>query len=335
MRHELTDDELAADWAGGISFALTSLQNEWGNDTATLDFSVTSLTALLDDFQSAYDTPAEAIIPEQRPDTQAAMAYLGETLLQVCNGRWGWDGQPGFAERGTPGIADRSVRAAITDTYWGWSGNPAGAPSGIPVLVPDPVLNLETVSPLHLILAAIDDGDGDPWRKRYEELATVVSDYAASHPEWVPEQTEIPPVGDCYSIPGPSPVLTAWLATREALLPQWSPGSGAWDFSPESLDRLDELICAHIANWEALDDPANRELVEGAVWYLGETLIRNGTSSGRPSRWVYRSWARKDGESGLVCFQVQANNNRTLTTPYYSLSSEKRTARRSFDRWNG
>lgn len=44
------------------------------------------------------------------------------------------------------------------------------------------MLGLEPASPLHLICAAIDAREDDPWREPYEKLAAVVSDFAASHP---------------------------------------------------------------------------------------------------------------------------------------------------------
>lgn len=56
------------------------------------------------------------------------------------------------------------------------------------------MLGLEPASPLHLICAAIDAREDDPWREPYEKLAAVVSDFAASHPEWLPAEIETPPV---------------------------------------------------------------------------------------------------------------------------------------------
>ena len=330
----MTRDDLAADWAGGISPALTGLADDRGSDATPLDFAAATLTELLADLRLAYDTPAEAIHPDQRPDLLAIAGYLGETLLQVCSGRWDWDDEPGFAERGRPQITDPTVLAALADGYWGWDANPAGTPPGIPVLAPDPVLGIAAISPLHLVLSALSDRGGDPWRSRYDELAAAVSDYAAAHPDWAPEQTETPGVGDCYGIPGPSPILNAWLAKWDNEFHSWAERfPGDWDFGGESLDRLDDLVAAHATSPQDLDAPQNRFLIEGAVWYLGEAQRRGG----RPSRWVYRDWRDMPTDSDLAHFELQSNDNAAVSLPYIILSSaaedQDRKSRRKFDRW--
>ena len=333
----MTRDELAADWAGGISPAVAALSYELGPDAATLDFSGVSLTGRLADVRLAYDSPDEAITPDERPYLLQLAAYLGETLLQVCSGRWDWDDAPGFAERGRPAVADPAVLTALTGTYWGWEGNPAGTPPGLPVLAPDPVLGIPAISPLHLLLTALEDRAGDPWRTRYDELAAAVSDYAATHPEWTPEQTESPSIGDCYGIPGPSPILNAWLTKWDSEFDTWTERfPGVWDFSGQSLDRLDDLLCGNAETPNVLE---NRFLIEGATWYLGEAQRRNGNRNGRPSRWVYRGWRSEPGESDLVCFELQSDDNLRLSWPYVTLCcvAEDHVARsrRKFDRWRG
>jgi hypothetical protein len=56
-----------------------------------------------------------------------------------------------------------------------------------------------------------------------------------------------------------------------------------WDFGPDSLDTLEELVIQRGSTPEQLlDDEHNAAFVDGAVWYVGEVLRR-----GRPSPWEY------------------------------------------------
>jgi hypothetical protein len=99
---------------------------------------------------------------------------------------------------------------------------------------------------------------------------------------------EDPPPPSAPPTPGPefdieagdrpsAEVLAQWLAKREATVPGWVSAYGdlgAWDFSPESLDLLESLVRGVVVSLDDLTDPANRELLQGAAWYLGEVMIR-------------------------------------------------------------
>jgi hypothetical protein len=83
--------------------------------------------------------------------------------------------------------------------------------------------------------------------------------------------------------------LHRWLSEREAQFPAWvrdyggDGGEAAWDFSPESLDALEELVIERGATPEQLlEDEQNAPFVDGALWYLGEVLRR-----ARPLPWEY------------------------------------------------
>ncbi|BBZ67151.1 MAG: hypothetical protein U0R77_07290 [Mycolicibacterium insubricum] len=265
----------------------------------------------------------------------------GETFALVCGGNWDWDDEPGFAERGLPAVTDPVTLASIASTYFGFDDNPAGTPAGIPVVLPDAALGLAPVSPVHLLLAGVTDRDTDLWRDTYQELAGFVAGYATAHPEWAPKQTDTPTVGEGFSTPGPSPVRTAWLATWQNEFPAWARRyPGEWDFTAESMDQLDEMVLGRFTDVAELADPANRDSVEGACWYLGEALIRHGAQSGMPSRWIYRSWLKKpDVSSDLVCFQIQGNDTTRMTTPYYAFfnAAEQHLpkSRRKLNGWRG
>jgi hypothetical protein len=119
-----------------------------------------------------------------------------------------------------------------------------------------------------------------------------------------------------------TPELEGWLAEREAgfagWVERWAP-DGTWDFSSSSLDRLDELLTRLLGDSGALRDPANRDLVDGAVWYLDEAFRRSGGGEwswkdepgGRPVPYVVNLGA--DGRSQLPLVQLRMG----MRTPGY------------------
>ncbi|MEU4690289.1 hypothetical protein [Actinoplanes sp. NPDC023714] len=75
-----------------------------------------------------------------------------------------------------------------------------------------------------------------------------------------------------------NPRLTTWLAAQQAAFPAWSERTGQdWDFSIDSLDRLERLLRQRFAGWdevraaEEAEDPA----VTVPAWYLGEVQNRH------------------------------------------------------------
>ncbi|BBZ64626.1 hypothetical protein MINS_00550 [Mycolicibacterium insubricum] len=336
----MTRDELAADWTGGIPFALETLVDDKDPDPITFDFSAESLTRLLAEVRLVMRDAADVLDTDDPEHRRGVLAYLGETFALVCGGSWDWDDEPGFAERGLPAVTDPVTLASIASTYFGFDDNPAGTPAGIPVVLSDAALGLAPVSPVHLLLAGVTDRDTDLWRDTYQELAGFVAGYSAAHPEWAPKQTDTPNMGEGPSIPGPSPVLNSWLMKWQNEFPSWAQRHpGEWDFSAESMDRLDELILGRVSDAASFAAAENRDLVEGACWYLGEGLIRRGADNGLPSRWVYRGWLKERGSPDLACFEVQSDDNTRNVTPFWSLSYsvKKRvhSAREDFDFWRG
>ncbi|WP_406272775.1 hypothetical protein OH799_33425 [Nocardia sp. NBC_00881] len=85
-----------------------------------------------------------------------------------------------------------------------------------------------------------------------------------------------------------SDYLATWLAAREREFPDWIArfgADGSWDFSPESLDALETLVL-RIAPTpeELLDDQANADFLNGAIWYCGEVFRR---AEPEQWRWAY------------------------------------------------
>ncbi|MBT2510817.1 hypothetical protein J7I98_34370 [Streptomyces sp. ISL-98] len=79
-----------------------------------------------------------------------------------------------------------------------------------------------------------------------------------------------------------NPRLNAWLATQQAAFPQWAADhGGGWDFSPESLGRLEKLIRSRFTTWEEADQARDTVLMSVATWYLGEVQVRHCGASWR------------------------------------------------------
>ncbi|MDI3387580.1 DUF6333 family protein [Streptomyces sp. B-S-A8] len=81
-----------------------------------------------------------------------------------------------------------------------------------------------------------------------------------------------------------NPRLNAYLAERREAFPAWAEVAGggpeAWDFSPESLDRLGALVRERFATYEDIAAAGQDPFVQGAAWYLGEVQVRH-----RDARW--------------------------------------------------
>ncbi|MDI3406960.1 hypothetical protein [Streptomyces cavernicola] len=72
-----------------------------------------------------------------------------------------------------------------------------------------------------------------------------------------------------------NPRLNQWLSTQEAAFPAWRQAtSGTWDFTPESLDRLEDILLSRYADHEEADAAHESPFMTVAVWYLGETVRR-------------------------------------------------------------
>ncbi|WP_292988403.1 hypothetical protein [Mycobacterium sp.] len=73
-------------------------------------------------------------------------------------------------------------------------------------------------------------------------------------------------------------VLARWLATRNDEFDSWADrfgNSAKWDFSVGSLDMLEALIRQQAPGPEdLLEDKSRADFLDGAAWYLGETVRR-------------------------------------------------------------
>jgi hypothetical protein len=118
-------------------------------------------------------------------------------------------------------------------------------------VVPDPALGLAPVSPIDEIENAAGESD--------DRLA-------AMHRAWAEAAG-----------PRPPSELDLWLAERQAGFPAWAATYGPgldWNFSVDSLDRLEEVLRRSVASATDLTDGGHRHFSDGASWYLGEVLRR-------------------------------------------------------------
>ncbi|MET9517617.1 hypothetical protein [Streptomyces sp. NPDC002994] len=72
-----------------------------------------------------------------------------------------------------------------------------------------------------------------------------------------------------------NPRLNQWLTTQQEAFPAWQQATpGTWDFTPASLDRLEDAIRGRYATYEEADAAHEDPFMTVAVWYLGETVRR-------------------------------------------------------------
>lgn len=177
---------------------------------------------------------------------------------------------------------------------------------GAPAVAADPSLKLSPVVPAGLLT--------EPGRavEVYDEWAAAVAARRGAVPGWQPVKEPTPGL-DTRTEPATPPELRRWLAEREAEFPRWvarwAP-EGRWDFSASSLDGLAELLVRVLGEEGGLRDPANRDLVDGAVWYVGEVYRRVGGG-----QWA---WEVRDGKPS-VPYVVNLGRRRRSQTPLVQL----------------
>ncbi|WP_170290736.1 hypothetical protein [Kitasatospora atroaurantiaca] len=73
------------------------------------------------------------------------------------------------------------------------------------------------------------------------------------------------------------PELLMWLSERSSGFENWAQATGTperWDFSPASLDVLEDLLRQTLTGEEDIDEQRRGAFIQGAVWYLGEVACR-------------------------------------------------------------
>jgi len=244
-----------AEWLGIIYFRIlylddVALPQDAGID---LDFSGDSLRGLEWSVLDRFGEPGDVSWLEERGFVEGAAAYLGESLMRLAGGSWDW----------------------TTDA------DPEAFPDGLPLVRPDAALGLDPVSPVQLMMDAVASGDGEQFTALYTAWERAVERAKQARPSWRPVKERT-----VMDSPEPSSEhLTGWLARRSDAFPDWvatyAP-EGTWDFSPDSLPALEELVRRVAPTKEELHEPANVDFRDGAAWYQGEVMRR-----GLGGRWNY------------------------------------------------
>ncbi|MFF8603178.1 hypothetical protein ACF065_32635 [Streptomyces sp. NPDC015232] len=107
------------------------------------------------------------------------------------------------------------------------------------------------------------------------------------------------------------PDLLVWLAERRDAFESWARDAGGvdrFDFSDASLDALEELVRGRFAAPEEITAQRRSPFVQGAVWYIGETLCR------RRAGWVW-SFEPDVGFGLLPAFYPAVPDPALLDTP--------------------
>lgn len=190
-------------------------------------------------------------------------------------------------------ISVETIAAYLGDTLlrlagrgeWDWIAEDdlENFPNGLPVVRADAALGLPPASPVQMMIEAARRGDGEQFTATYRAWERAVERVKQTQPMWPASE-----------------YLVGWLTQRGEAFGEWvntySP-DGAWDFSPDSLLALDELVRRVTPTEAELDDPANREFRDGAAWYLGEVLRQ-----GLGGRWHHND--RTPGDcSGRACVE--------------------------------
>ncbi|MGW4367810.1 hypothetical protein ACWEKT_19400 [Nocardia takedensis] len=233
-------------WIESMETRLARLEDRYLTDGFALDFSAASLAALESAALRRFSTGADLLTDEGRDFVACAAGYLGETLLRVAGGGWRWDEDP----------SSRSFDS--------------------PVVIPDERTGLAPVAPSAVMVDCVRERTGTVCTAIHTGFSRAVAAARAADPTWSPDK-EWTPVVDSTITPVTSEFLATWSAERAAAFPRWSATYGAtdWDFSPDSLDDLEELTRAHLGSPADFEKAENREFLEGACWYFGEVVRRN------------------------------------------------------------
>ncbi|MBF6175793.1 hypothetical protein [Nocardia blacklockiae] len=219
------------DWLEGMQPRLAGLVDFELPPDALPDYSAASLARLEAELVARGAPGADF--------AERAAGYLGEALLSVAGGEWGWD--------------DRR---------------------GLPVVLPDPALDLPGgVCPAELVERACRHRDGDEFGRSYRDFAQAVARQQAAVPGWMPTKQPTPGLDRSLTVAG-ADYLDKWLPERAADLPAWlaeyADRPERWDFSVESLDELETATRRLVPGPDELS--AYPRFADGASWYLGEVL---------------------------------------------------------------
>lgn len=207
-------------------------------DDVALDFAPASLPDLEVEIMSRYEQRSDLEEDEERERVDGLVRYLGEILLAVGGGRWAWQPEAG-------------------PTYLGRA-----------VIVPD-AGDDRAVAPFEILVAAAQEQTGEVLPAALADVQAGVLDRIRSQPYWRPVKARTPGLDRAAE---PDPELDTWTTARIDAFESWSrEAGGPWDFTADSLQRLEQRIAGGAPEG---DGPMATDADEMAAWYLGEVLLR-------------------------------------------------------------
>ncbi|WP_406304817.1 hypothetical protein OHA61_24440 [Streptomyces sp. NBC_00885] len=240
-------------WIDHVPDAIDRLREEHLPDDVRLDFGVESLAHV--EAALLRHHAAEGSEELGSGFVNDATAYLGEVLLTVAGGGWGWDTEP------------------------------AGDVEGHPVVVPDAALGLPPVAPVLLIGEALSSRTGHELTTAARRLGEAVDGLRKERPDWEPVKEHTPGVDPEPEVPV-HPWLADWLAERERAFSAWVEETGlteeTWDYSASSLDVLERLAKERVPSAQRFEAAEPGLFLQGAAWYVGEVARRM-----RGAAWAY------------------------------------------------
>ncbi|MCC9309798.1 hypothetical protein LN042_22445 [Kitasatospora sp. RB6PN24] len=190
---------------------------------------------------------------------RSVAGYLGETLLNQAGGRWGWD-------------------ETLDD----------GA--GLPVVRPDPALDLDPVVPLEIVERAVAERTGTVLAEEARRLRGAVRarKRRKGNAGWEPERLPTPWIAreNLESFTMAKRLLRWGWYHRNLHRWSWAEEAGGgeerWNYRPESLDALDELLHERFRSAEEYNEAAGEEFWLHAAWYAAECVVM-----WKKARWQY------------------------------------------------
>ncbi|MDH6144848.1 MULTISPECIES: hypothetical protein [Kitasatospora] len=190
---------------------------------------------------------------------RSVAGYLGETLLNQAGGRWGWD---------------ETLDGGI----------------GLPVVCPDPALELAPVVPLEIVERAVAEKTGTVFAEEARRLRGAVRarKRRKGNGTWEPERLPTPWIAraELESFTMAKRLLNWGWYHRN--LHRWSwvqeagGGEERWNYRPESLDALEELLLERFASVDEYNEVAKEDFWMHAAWYAGECVVM-----WKKARWQY------------------------------------------------
>lgn len=239
-------NESLSEWHERLFFVLMLLEDlQLKGTDVTLDYSRESLASLEREVLRIFDDPSQVLRPTHRTLTEGCAAYLGETLMRAAGGAWTLSTEPDINGRN----------------------------AGIPLATADAALAVEPVSLVRLLCEATEVRDGERFTAAFDRWVHAVDEKKRIDPSWSPVKEHT-----TADRPDPeSSPLVEWLTRQSGSFQDWTETYApdtTWDFTPASLPALEGVVRRIAPTEEELLDDAHRDFLEGAIWYLGETMRR-------------------------------------------------------------